>query len=151
MVRRPRLRAQTGSALTLTDFLAGDPGRRGRTAVAVAAALLTLLSLSAYVSAQIQVAGTAFDHTFATGPALGAVLGAAVTLGYTLAGGFLASSITNTLQGLQMVGVAVALPVAAVVHLGGPAAFVDAVVEKLDGSQAARNARVPSDQGTADP
>ncbi len=123
----PRLRAQTGSALTLTDFLAGEPGQAGRRAVVIAAALLTMLSLGAYVSAQIQVAGTAFDHTFATGPALGAVLGAAVTLGYPLAGGFLASSITNTLQGMQMVGVAVALPIAAVVHLGGPAAFVDAV------------------------
>ncbi|MFY9342122.1 MAG: hypothetical protein WAT39_06525 [Planctomycetota bacterium] len=123
----PRLRAQTGAALTLTDFLAGEPGRPGRRAVVVAAALLTLFSLTAYVAAQIQVAGTAFDHTFATGPAWGAILGAAVTLTYTLAGGYLASSITNTVQGMQMVGVAIVLPIAAIVHLGGPAAFVDAV------------------------
>ena len=123
----PRLRAQTGAALTLTDFLAGAPGRPGRRAIVVTAALLTLVSLTIYVAAQIQAAGMALTHVFATGPATGMVVGAAVTLTYTLAGGYLASSITNTVQGLQMVGVAVVLPIAAVWHLGGPAAFVAAV------------------------
>jgi sodium/proline symporter len=123
----PRLRARTGEALTLTEFLAGEPGPRGRRAFVVAAALLTLGSLTVYVAAQIQVAGVAFAHTFGTGAALGAVLGAAVTLTYTLAGGYLASSITNTAQGLQMVAVAIALPIAAVAALGGPGAFVDAI------------------------
>ncbi len=123
----PRLRAQTGEALTLTEFLAGPPGEPGRRAIVVVAALLTLGSLTVYVAAQIQAAGMAFTHVFATGPALGAVLGAAVTLTYTLAGGYLASSITNTVQGLQMVGVAIVLPIAAVAYLGGPGAFVDAV------------------------
>lgn len=123
----PRLRAQTGASLTLTDFLAGEPGRPGRRAVVVTAAVLSLVTLTVYVAAQIQAAGMAFGHAFATEQALGAVLGAAVTLTYTLAGGYLASSITNTIQGLQMVAVAVLVPIAAVAHLGGPAAFVAAV------------------------
>jgi Na+/proline symporter len=123
----PRLRARTGAALTLTEFLAGEPGRPGRRAVVVAAALLCLFSLTLYVASQIQAAGLAFGHAFATSQALGAVLGAAVTLTYTLAGGYLASSITNTVQGLQMVGVAIVVPVAAVVHLGGVGGFLDAV------------------------
>jgi sodium/proline symporter len=123
----PRLRARTGAALTLTEFLAGDAPQRGRRAFVVTAALLTVLSLTVYVAAQIQAAGMAFRHTFGTGATFGALLGASVTLTYTLAGGYLASSITNTVQGLQMVVVAVALPIAAVALLGGPGAFVDAV------------------------
>ena len=123
----PRLRDGTGSALTLTEFLAGPPDRPGRRAVVVASALLCLFSLTVYVASQIQAAGLAFGHTFGTAPALGALLGAAITLAYTLAGGYLASSITNTVQGLQMVGIAIVVPIAIVVHLGGVAGFVDAV------------------------
>ncbi len=123
----PRLRAQTGTALTLTQFLAGEPGRPGRRAIVVAASVLTLGALTLYVAAQLQAAGLAFTHAFTTQQTLGVVLGAAVTLTYTLAGGYLASSINNMVQGLQMVGVAVVLPIAAVMLLGGPSAFVDAV------------------------
>jgi sodium/proline symporter len=123
----PRLRDRTGGAVTLTEFLAGPPGARGQRAFVVAASLLTLASLGAYVAAQMQAAGGAFTHAFALPPWIAIVLGAAITVGYTLVGGYLAASLTDTLQGLLMVVVAVLVPIAAVVRIGGPGPFADAL------------------------
>ena len=123
----PRLRDATGSAITLTEFLAGPRGAPGHRPLAITASVLTLLSLATYVAAQMQAAGSAFTHAFATQQTLGVLLGAAVTVAYTLLGGYLAASITDTLQGLLMVGVAVLVPAAAVAHLGGFGGFVEAV------------------------
>ncbi|MBX3463008.1 MAG: sodium/proline symporter [Planctomycetes bacterium] len=127
LVVAPRLRAATGEAITLTEFLAGPPGTPGRSAVAIVASVLTLGCLCTYVAAQMQAAGPPFVRAFATTAANGIVLGAAVTIAYTLLGGYLAVSITDTLQGLVMVLVAVVVPAAAVLHFGGVAGFVDAV------------------------
>jgi sodium/proline symporter len=123
----PRLRDRTGNAITFTDFLAGEPGTPGRGALAVTAGLLTLFCLATYVAAQMQAAGGAFTHAFATQQTLGVLLGAAVTIAYTLLGGYLAASITDTLQGLLMVVVAIVVPIAAVDHVGGVAALMTAI------------------------
>ncbi|HEB52001.1 MAG TPA: sodium/proline symporter [bacterium] len=127
----PRLRDQTGAAITLTDYLAGPEGTPGRRRIAVFAALLTLASLLTYVAAQMQAAGSAFAHAFPTtfgdDPSVGIVIGAVVTVLYTLLGGYLAASLTDTVQGLLMVAVAVLVPTACIVHAGGVAAFCDVV------------------------
>ena len=123
----PRLRDQTGSAITLTEYLAGPPGTPGHRRIAVFASLLTLASLLTYVAAQMQAAGTAFRHafpaTFGEDASVGIAIGAVVTVLYTLFGGYLAASITDTLQGLLMVAVAVLVPTAAIYHAGSVAAF----------------------------
>lgn len=127
----PRLRDETGSAITLTEYLAGPPGQPGRTPIVVFASLLTLASLLTYVAAQMQAAGAAFEHAFpgwVIGDAgVGIAIGAVVTVLYTLCGGYLAASVTDTVQGLLMVGVAVLLPAAAFVHAGGVGAFFEQV------------------------
>ena len=148
----PRLRAQTGEAITLTDFLAGPIGAPGRNRIAVFAALLTLASLLTYVAAQMQAAGAAFSHAFpqqfGTDASMGIVIGALVTVAYTLMGGYLAASVTDTLQGLLMVGVAVLVPAAAIWHAGGIGEFYDQIAavdaanwhslgSKFDGASAA--------------
>jgi len=51
LVVAPRLRAQSGTSVTLTDLLAGPEGVPGRRAVVVFASLLTLASLLTYTSA----------------------------------------------------------------------------------------------------
>lgn len=123
----PRLRRQTGTAVTLTEFLAGPAGRPWQRTFVVFASLLTLLSLATYVAAQMQAAGGAFTHAFALDAASGILIGAGITVLYTLLGGYLAVSITDTVQGLLMVGVAVVVPLAAVWHFGGPGEFAAAV------------------------
>lgn len=132
-----RLRDQTGEAITLTEFLAGNKDSRGRRKIVVFASLLTLASLLTYVAAQMQAAGAAFAHAFPDvfgsegtlggDVSLGIVIGALVTVAYTLMGGYLAASVTDTLQGLLMAGVAIVVPVAAVVHAGGIGEFVDLI------------------------
>jgi Na+/proline symporter len=77
--------------------------------------------------AQMQAAGSAFTHAFDSDLRVGVLIGAGVTVAYTLLGGYLAASITDTLQGLLMVVVALVVPIGAVAHLGGVAAATDAV------------------------
>jgi sodium/proline symporter len=127
----PRMRAQTGAAITLTDYLAGPAGAPGRHRIAVFAALLTLASLLTYVAAQMQAAGAAFSHAvpaqFGEDASMGIAIGALVTVTYTLMGGYLAASVTDTVQGLLMVVVAVLVPIAAIVNAGGISEFVDQI------------------------
>ncbi|MBM3974763.1 MAG: hypothetical protein FJ301_11750 [Planctomycetes bacterium] len=123
----PRLRAQTGAAITLTEFFAGPTGAPGHKPIAVFASLLTIASLATYVAAQMQAAGSAFTHAFDADLRAGILIGAGVTIAYTLLGGYLAASITDTLQGLLMVVVALVVPIGAVAHLGGIAAATDAI------------------------
>lgn len=127
----PRLRDDTDAAITLTEYLAGPEGAPGRRRVVVFASLLTLASLLTYVAAQMQAAGAAFGHafpeTFGGDASVGILIGAVVTVLYTLFGGYLAASVTDTVQGLLMAAVAVVVPVAALVHAGGVGPFFDAV------------------------
>jgi len=115
----PRLRAQTGSAVTLTELLAGPEGRPGRQAFVVFASVLTLLSLLTYVASQRQAAGAAFVHAFEVPLWQGVLVGAALTVLYTLLGGYLAASRTDMVQGLLMVGVAVVVPIVGIAAIGG--------------------------------
>ena len=123
----PRVRDRTGGAVTMTELLAGKPGEPGRAAVLLLATMLTLGALLTYVAAQMQAAGAAFLHAFDAPLWLGVLIGAAMTIGYTLLGGYLAASLTDTVQGLLMAAVAVLVPVAAVIHLGGPGALGEAM------------------------
>jgi sodium/proline symporter len=63
-------------------------------------------------------------------PEWGLVVGAAVVLGYTVMGGFLAVAWTDLFQGLLMAAVAVLLPVLGLIHLGGVDGFTRALAER---------------------
>ena len=123
----PRIRAATGSAVTVTELLAGPVAQPGRVAFVVFASVLTLLSLLTYVSAQMQAAGAAFVYTFEVPLWQGVLVGAALTVLYTLLGGYLAASRTDMVQGLLMVGVAVVVPAVGVTAIGGFDALLDAM------------------------
>jgi len=108
-------------AATIIELVAGRPGTAGRPAVTGTAAAIVLVSLGAYVGAQLQGAAKTFEAVFAV-PAWETVLvGAAVVLAYTWLGGFQAVSATDAVQGTVMVSTALLLPVAAVAAAGGPA------------------------------
>lgn len=119
LVVAPRLRARTGDAITLTELLAGPPGAAGRGAFVGFASLLTLLSLLTYVAAQMQAAGAAFVSAFDVPLWSGVLAGSLLTVAYTLLGGYLAASRTDTVQGLLMVGVAVLVPLTGLAAIGG--------------------------------
>ena len=114
----PRLRhlsAEAGS-LTLVQLLFGGPGRRRLRRVA---SVIILVSFLFYVAAQFEAAGHAFSVALDLPVATCVVIGAALTVAYTLAGGFWAASVTDFAQGLLMLVVAIALPVAGWFAVGG--------------------------------
>lgn len=113
--RLRRLSAADGS-LSLVQLLFGGTGQRLHRRVA---AVIILLSFLFYVAAQFEAAGQAFAVTLGLPVAACIVIGAAITVAYTLAGGFWAASVTDFVQGLLMLVIAVVLPVAGVAAVGG--------------------------------
>ncbi|MFK7914739.1 MAG: sodium/proline symporter [Pseudomonadales bacterium] len=115
------LRAQSEQfeQLTPTDFLLQDATGPWRAAAAVVAALLIVLCFVFYIAAQFDAAGSALATHFAISVPQAVVVGAVIVLLYSLLGGFWAVSVTDTLQALVMVVVALLVPVAAVQTAGG--------------------------------
>ncbi len=83
------------------------------------AALLILASMGAYVAAQYQGAGKTFSVVFGISADLAVLIGALAVLLYTMLGGFVAVSLTDTLQGLVMAATALILPLVALSEVGG--------------------------------
>ncbi len=137
-VLAPRLRRHAGAsgALTVSEVLAGPPGTPLRAAVLGVASAIVLVALTIYVAAQFQGAGKTFAETFDLSETLSILLGAAIVLVYMFLGGFWAVSITDTLQGLVMVASCIVLPIAALVHVGGPGELIAALQSvPVDGFQ----------------
>jgi len=131
----PRLRRLAGEqgSVTMVDVLTrrwGDP----RHVVRLTAVVIVVLSMMAYVAAQMTAAGKAIESTlrldhfdlnlgFAvielTPYITGVLLGALVITIVTLLGGFRAVAWTDLFQGLLMAGSLIALPLYAVWTLGG--------------------------------
>jgi sodium/proline symporter len=132
----PRLRriSAADGSLTLVQLLFGGPGRRLHRRVA---AVIILLSFLFYVAAQFEAAGQAFAVTLGLPVAACIVAGAAVTVAYTLAGGFWAASVTDFVQGALMLVIAVVLPVAGVAAAGGLDAVLAAAAAPSPGAPAA--------------
>ncbi|HEU0224166.1 MAG TPA: sodium/proline symporter [Steroidobacteraceae bacterium] len=113
--RLRRLSAADGS-LSLVQLLFGGAARRPHRRMA---AVIILLSFLFYVAAQFEAAGQAFAVTLGLPVAACIATGAAITVAYTLAGGFWAASVTDFVQGALMLVIAVVLPAAGVAAVGG--------------------------------
>ena len=106
----PRLNraAERTGALTLTELLMGGNDTWARLARR-AASIIILVCFTFYVASQFQAAANAFEESLGLSVQSGILLGAAVILAYTLLGGFLAVSLTDSLQGLLMLLVSLLL------------------------------------------
>ncbi len=116
----PRLRRFAGArdCVTLTDVFAERFPERAN-ALRVAVAGVILLFMAAYVSAQFVAGGKAMGASFGLDPQTGVLLTALIVLAYTTAGGFLAVSLTDTLQAAFMIFALLALPLLAAAGAGG--------------------------------
>jgi len=122
----PRLRrfSEAYDCVTVPDFFAARfDDRRG--VLRLVLVLVILLFLVPYVSAQFVAGGKAFAASFELHPIAGVLVTAGIVLVYTLLGGFLAVSLTDTLQALFMIVALVVVPVAAFWQLGGLGAVLD--------------------------
>jgi sodium/proline symporter len=122
----PRLRRFTErrDAITLPDFFAarfGDDDGRLRMLLAA----IILVFMVGYVAAQFVGGGKAISASFGLTPATGVLLTALIVLAYTALGGFVAVSITDTVQGLLMLIGLVLLPLLTIIDRGGMRVVVD--------------------------
>ncbi len=121
----PRLQpaSRSNGALTLVDFLARGTPERHAGRLRMVGALIVLFCFTLYVASQFQAAGAAISTATPVSPAMAMLIGAAIVIAYVFLGGFWAASVTDAVQGLMMLAVAVFLPVTALVAVGGPSAL----------------------------
>lgn len=123
----PRLRAYTeiaGDSITIPSFFERRL-RDEKHVLRIVAAAIILVFFTFYVSSGMVAAGKFFASSFGWGYLSGAVLVAAITLVYTLFGGFLGATLTDVVQGLLMFCALLAVPIVAVLQMGSPGDIVD--------------------------
>ncbi|HSG80623.1 MAG TPA: sodium/proline symporter, partial [Gemmatimonadota bacterium] len=109
--------------VTVPDFYAARFGDRDGRLRAILI-IIILIFMVGYVSSQFVGGGKAFAASFGLTPAAGVLLTALIVLVYTTLGGFLAVSLSDTLQACIMILALVVVPVVAIVDGGGLAAIV---------------------------
>lgn len=105
--------------VTIGDFLGFGVDDKWKRKIVTVSAIVILISFSFYVAAQFQGAGNVFASTFNLSMDVSIILGAVIIMIYTFLGGFWAVSVTDAIQGALMVMAAVALPVYALIEIGG--------------------------------
>lgn len=118
----PRLRAYSqisANSITIPSFL-GSRLRDRTNLIRIVAGLIIMVFFTFYVSSGMVSGGVFFESSFGMSYHLGMVLVAAITVMYTLIGGFLAVSWTDVVQGLMMLIALVAVPIVGIIHVGGP-------------------------------
>jgi len=125
--RRLREESLASNHITLTDFLLQDSSSQladgnsqsSRALAAGVAALLTLTCFIFYIAAQFDAAGKALAEHFLVSVPQAVVIGAVIVLIYSLLGGFWAVSVTDSIQAVIMLLVAMGVPYAALNAAGG--------------------------------
>lgn len=129
------LRRETArlGALTLPDYFELRFADRTRL-LRVISMVVILFFYMAYVAAQLVGASKIFQSILGlpegSGPFVCLAIGLVIVLAYTILGGFLAVAWTDFIQGLLMTVVAVVLPIAGLIHIGGLAAIREAAVAR---------------------
>lgn len=127
----PRLRAYTEVArnsITIPSFFENRLHDRSRS-LRIASGAIVLVFFTFYVSSMMVAGGEFFRLAFGVSYTNGMLIVVAVTLGYTLFGGFLGASLTDVVQGMMMMVALLVIPVAAVLTLGGVDETVDGIRE----------------------
>lgn len=121
--RLRRLSRQQGS-LTLVQLLAGTENDAAARWLRRSASLVIVVSFLFYAAAQFQAAGSAFAVSLDLDLRTCILAGALLIIAYTLVGGFWAATVSDGVQACLMLVVAVALPVAGLLAVGGPMAML---------------------------
>jgi len=102
-----------------------------RALTASVAALLTLTCFIFYIAAQFDAAGKALAEHFLISVPQAVVVGAAIVVIYSLLGGFWAVSVTDSIQAVIMLLVAMGVPYAALSAVGGFDAMWQSLGEQM--------------------
>ncbi|MEK4523484.1 sodium/proline symporter PutP [Psychrobacillus sp. FSL W7-1493] len=125
----PRLRVYTqvsNDSITIPSYLESRLKQSSRL-LRVASGLIILLFFTFYVSSGMVAGGVFFESSFGLDYHTGLLVVSAVTVAYTLFGGFLAVSYTDFLQGLLMFLALIFVPIIGLFATGGIDTTVDSI------------------------
>jgi len=124
----PRLREKSGAAgaITLTQMLATGPAGRRRSLV-IAASVITFVFLGVYAAAQLKAGSTALQALFGWHASIGILIGAAIVVIYSFAGGIRADIWTDAAQSAVMFVSMTLILVAGFLEIGGAGALAEAL------------------------
>ncbi len=112
---------RSDDALTLPDYFTTRFGEGGKL-LRVVSALVILVFFALYAASGIVAGARLFESVFGLPYAEALWWGAAATIAYTLIGGFLAVSWTDTVQATLMIFALILTPVMVMIAVGGPEA-----------------------------
>ena len=129
---------RTDNALTLPDYFTTRFSNNGAAAngrlLRVVSALVILVFFAIYCASGIVAGARLFESVFGLPYAQALWWGAAATILYTLIGGFLAVSWTDTVQATLMIFALLLTPVIVILSVGGPGETLR-VIEQVDPSR----------------
>ncbi len=131
----PRIRrfSEKYDCITVPDFFAERFEDKSGVLRSVVVGIIIVFMI-AYVSAQFVAGGKAFHSSFNLTETQGILLTTGIILFYTMVGGFLAVSLTDTIQGIFMVVALIVLPFIAIMHLGGFGVFYQQAITIGEGN-----------------
>lgn len=124
MARPVSRHASTHEVYTLPDLMSSLYPDRSLSIRLVSVAVIFLM-MTAYVAAQFNAAGKAFQAVFHVPYEIGIFIGVVIVVFYTLTGGFRAVAWTDFVQGILMWLALVLLPIVTVYQIGGWAELWD--------------------------
>jgi sodium/proline symporter len=132
IARALRRETERYGSLTLADYFESRHRDTSRVLRMTATAII-LFFFTFYVAAQFLAAGKVLNFYLGITPLQGMAIGAVLVLFYTAAGGLLAVSWTDLIQGILMLFTLGVLPLVVLLELGGPGALT-AKLSGFDGS-----------------
>src|SRR5690606_35160560 len=121
LVVAPRLRAYTQTSensITVPSFFENRTKDKTHL-LRIVSSIIILVFFTLYVSSGMVASGVFFESSFNGEYLVGMLLVVAITLLYTLFGGFLGASLTDVVQGIMLCVAVLVVPVAAVIAVGG--------------------------------
>lgn len=125
LLTAPRLRAYTevaDNSITIPSFL-DNRFKDSTHLLRIVAGVVILVFFTFYVSSGMVAGGRYFESAFGADYLTGMIIVAGVTVAYTFIGGFLAVSLTDTVQGIIMFAALLIVPIAAIFTMSDPSAI----------------------------
>lgn len=125
----PRLRSYTevsNNSITVPSFLENRLKDRSRL-LRIVSGVIILVFFTFYVSSGMVAGGVFFESSFNSDYTLGMIIVAAVTISYTLFGGFMGATFTDVAQGLLMLLALIVVPIIGFVQVGGFAGMTESI------------------------
>ncbi|MCJ8503568.1 sodium/proline symporter PutP [Kocuria flava] len=123
----PRLRSYTEvshNSITIPSFLDNRLKGGGRP-LRIVSGVVILVFFTFYVSSGMVAGGLFFQSSFGSTYHTGLLLVVAVTIAYTLFGGFLGATYTDVVQGVMMFAALLLVPIVGVINVGGFGAMAE--------------------------